>query len=103
MIHDSCSTLIQFINDWLENTKRLAVKDATYRRLKVSAITFSKSDIASTRLCDLTTRDFQNYVEALINEKYSLSTIKKQMLLLSAAVRFACEQRIIDFNPCAGV
>lgn len=103
MIYDSCCTLIQFVDDWLENTKRLEVKDATYRRLKVSAVTFSRSSIASTRLCDLSTLDFQNYVKELINEEYSLSTIKKQMLLISAAVRFAYEERIIDFNPCASV
>ena len=103
MIQDNHCTLIAFIDDWLKTKKKLEVKEATYRRLLISFRTLKGSDIASVRLCDLTTRDFQDYVAELIDNAYSLSTIKKQMLLVSAAVRFAYEQRLIDFDPCASV
>ena len=103
MIRDASCPIGRFIEDWLYGIKKLEIKDASYRRLLVSARTFSKSKLSSVPIGELTTPDFQNYVADLIEENYSLSTIKKQMLLVSASMRYAYEQRIIHFNPCTSI
>lgn len=103
MAYSPSSLLIDYVKQWLSDTKKLEVKPATYDRLEVSCNTLEDYEIAQKAIESITTRDFQLYVGELVNEGYSLSTIKKQMRIVSAPMRYAYEQRIIPFNPCASV
>lgn len=96
-------TLLAYIRNWLETTKKLEVKAATYDRLNISIAALEKYPIADIPLTELTTEDFREYVNALVEDGYSLTTVKKQMRIVSAPVRYAYEQRQIPFNPCAAV
>ncbi|MDO4357274.1 MAG: tyrosine-type recombinase/integrase [Clostridia bacterium] len=98
----SQSSLQEFIHYWLETKKRLEVKPATYERLLISAHTLSGFPISNLPIEEITSDDFRDYIQELLDAGYSKSTIKKQMEIVSAPLRFAYEQRLISFNPCSG-
>lgn len=83
------ATLEQNIRDWLDTVKRMSVKRTTFDRLETSYKSFINYPIARIPISQLTTRDMQAYINTLTNEGFSLSTIKKQLHLVSAYVSYA--------------
>lgn len=77
------------IREWLDNTKRLSVKPATFDRLETTYAALLKHPIASQLVHTLTTSDLQKYINALAADGYSLSTIKKHYHLVSAYIKYA--------------
>ena len=82
-------TLSVCIREWLDNTKRLSVKPATFDRLETTYATLLKHPIAAQFVHTLTTADLQRYINSLAADGYSLSTIKKQYHLVSAYIKYA--------------
>lgn len=86
---DKAKCLHREVEDWLVRYKQNSVKPATYERLIVSLSLLMKYNIAYKYLEDLSSDDIQDYLNALVNDGYARSTIKKQYNLLSAFITFA--------------
>lgn len=96
-------TLVMFVKEWLETIKRNEIRPSSYDRLLTSYATMTSHKIASMYIDEITAKDFRMYTDELLESGYAITTIKKQMRLVSAAMRYAYEQRYIDFNPCVGI
>lgn len=95
--------LFDFIDEWLTTIKRPEIKPSTYGRLQTCLNALSGYSISDKLVGDITSKDFSIYIQDLMNNKLRLTTIKKQMQIISAPMRYAYLQRIIPFNPCEGV
>lgn len=82
-------TVRSVIKDWLEHSKKNSVKASTYDRLCISYRLLQKYPISNIPLDWLTPRHIQDYLNSLVSDRYSISTIKKQRDLLSAFLRKA--------------
>lgn len=69
--------------DWLENFKKNSVKPSTFDRLKISFSLLRKYPIAHMDLGDIRCRDVQNYINQVVEDGYSMSTVKKQYTMLT--------------------
>ena len=76
------------IEEWLENSKKYSVKPATYDRLVISKRLMDRYDISKMELEDVTADDIQRYINRLVKDGYSFSTIKKQYTLLTAYLKW---------------
>lgn len=83
------------IRTWLREFKKETVKAATYNRLLISYKQLMNYQIAHTRLLDIRSIDIQKYVNTLIQEGYSASTVKKQFNLISAYMKYAYSEGYI--------
>lgn len=77
------------IRRWLERDKRNSVKPTTFDRLLTSYHNFLKYPIAFMDILDLRKDDLQDFVNAMVEDGYSLSTIRKQYHLVSAYLKDA--------------
>lgn len=82
-------SLIEAIEEWMVNYKRTTIKPASYDRLRVSAILMSKYPVSTIPIDELTSDDLQEYVNELVDNGYALTTIRKQMHLISAYITYA--------------
>ena len=89
-------TLESCIYEWLASYKKNTVKEATYDRLIVAYKALCRHHISRIDPVQLQPRDIQEYINSLVNDGYSLSTIKKQYNLLSAYLRYANTEGIIS-------
>lgn len=95
--------LLTFVDIWLEVFKKNAVKQASFDRLKQSRNTLQEYPISQKKLADITFFDLQHYINSLVEAGYSLSGIKKQVLIVTAPLRQAAAMRIIHADPCVGI
>lgn len=95
--------LITFVDIWLEVFKKNSVKPASFGRLKQSRNTLQEYPIAQKKLADINFFDLQHYVNSLVDAGYSLSGIKKQVLIVTAPLRQAAAMQIIHADPCVGI
>lgn len=83
------SSLYNEISNWMVMYKEKSVKPSTYDRLLRSLELMQKYDISKIDLANLRTLDIQNYVNKLVDDRYALSTIKKQYHLIGAFIEYA--------------
>lgn len=86
------------IREWLEESKSKAVKTLTYDRLLISLKLMEKYVIANTPVNEMTTRSIQKYLNELVEDGYSMSTIRKQFNLITAYWKWAMSQGLAA-NP----
>lgn len=72
------------IEEWLNIYKKNSVKALTYDRLFIAYKLMLKYPIAVLPVNEITCDDMQRYIGDLVNNGYSISTIKKQFNLLTA-------------------
>ena len=96
-------TLTQYIKSWMETYKRFEVKQASYDRLITSVNALKGTEIAKMQIEDITQDDVQRYVNGLVTRGYGMSTIKKQMRIVTAPLNHAAARRIIPASPCIGI
>lgn len=94
-------TLLDYIRHWLVSVKKFHVKASTYDRLITSLEALQSYPIASKAVSDILPEDCEDYVKEVTSSGYALTTIKKQMLIVSAPLAYAYEHRHIPFNPAA--
>lgn len=75
------------INEWLRLYKRNSVKEATYDRLRISLGLLERDEIADYFPSELRCSDIQRYLNRLVQQGYSESTVKKQYTLLTAFLK----------------
>ena len=83
------------IRNWLVEFKKETVKAATYERLKISYKQLMNYAISKLKVLDVRSVDIQKYVNALIREGYSISSVKKQFNLISAYMKYAYSEGYI--------
>lgn len=88
-------TMEDGIRNWINDFKKETVKAATYNRLLISYKQFLKYAISRLRVLDVRSVDIQKYVNALIRDGYSASTVKKQFNLISAYMKYAYSEGYI--------
>lgn len=88
--------LYSAVRDWMQNYKKNSVKAATYDRLAISCRLLEKDPIASFPVDEIRAIDIQRYVNRLTEDGYALSTIKKQLNLLTAYMKYAYSQNDIS-------
>lgn len=71
------------LDDWLRTFKKTSVKPSTYDRLLVSFTLLKRYPIAGISVDKLEVEDIQSYVNRLVEDGYTLTTIKKQFHLIS--------------------
>lgn len=76
------------IDRWLKDYKQRSVKPATYDRLRVSYTMLCRHPISQRTIGELTAEDIQEYVNDLHDGGYALTTVKKQLTLLSAYLKY---------------
>lgn len=91
------------VEEWLTDYKRNSVKTLTYDRLLISYKMMLKYSIAEIRVDEIGTRDMQRYLNALVADGYSMSTIKKQFNLITAYWKWAMAQGLIVTPVYMGV
>lgn len=95
--------LSDYIHVWLDTFKSGSVKPATLARLETSLKGLSKFRIASMRISDITAFDIQRYVNELTDYGYGLTTIKKQLRIVTAPLKQAAAMHFIPADPSVGV
>lgn len=88
--------LYSAVREWMQNYKKNSVKAATYDRLAISCKLMEKDPIASYPVDEIRAIDIQRYVNRLTEDGYSISTIKKQLNLLTAYMKYAYSQNDIS-------
>lgn len=96
-------TLSSYINDWMDTFKSKTVKDSTYDRLLTSVRTLNNYSIAAMAIGEITCIDIQRYVNELASSGYALSTIKKQLRIVTAPLKQAAALHLIPANPAVGI
>ena len=96
-------SLTSYIAEWLSTFKETTVKQSTYDRLLTSAKALEAYTIAYMPIGEITCIDIQHYVNDLTKRGYGLSTIKKQMRIVTAPLKQASALHIIPADPCVGI
>lgn len=86
------------IEEWLTTYKKNSVKALTYDRLSIAFKLMLKYPIAGIPVSEITCDDMQRYLSDLVNNGYSISTIKKQFNLLTAYWKHGMAKGVIS-NP----
>ena len=96
-------SLTNYIDEWLNVYKATTVKPATYDRLLTSVRALKGFEIANMPIDEITSADIQQYVNELAGKGYGLSTIKKQMRIVTAPLKQAAALHQIPANPAVGI
>jgi len=96
-------SLTTYIAEWLTTFKETTVKQSTYDRLLTSARALEEYDISNKPIGEITCVDIQRYVNDLTKRGYSLTTIKKQMRIVTAPLKQASALHIIPADPGVGI
>lgn len=100
---DDKATVMEFIELWLETFKKNTVKAATLERLQTSKKTLAGYEIAGKKIGELNFFDIQRYVNQLVENGYGISTIKKQLRIVTSPLKLAAAMKIIPADPSTGV
>ena len=96
-------SLAEYLDEWMDTFKRTTVKQSTYDRLETSIKALEGHSIASMFIDEITSVHIQKYVNELVKRGYALSTIKKQMRIVSAPLKQAAALHLIPANPAVGI
>ena len=96
-------SLLDFIDLWMQLFKKNSLKIASYGRLLTSKNTLKHYEISVMRICDISFFDIQKYINALVDDGYSLNNIKKQVLIVTAPLKQAAAMKIISADPSIGI
>jgi len=87
----------------VQSHKKNSVKVATYSRLQQSLTVLRSYAIANIDIADIYPSDIQVYINQLAESDYSLSSIKKQIFIVTAPLKHAAALRHIPVDPTIGI
>ena len=96
-------SLADYIVEWMDTYKRTTVKQSTFDRLQTSVAALEGHSIASMAIGEITSNHIQKYVNELTERGYALTTIKKQMRIVTAPLKQAAALHLIPANPAVGI
>ena len=91
------------IGEWLEEHKKNSVKPLTYDRLMIAYKLMMKYSISDWRVNEIDSKAMQRYLNDLVSDGYSMSTIKKQFNLITAYWKYGMSQGQITTPVYLGV
>lgn len=97
------TTVEQFMSKWFSDNKRNSLKPKSFDRLEQTLKYQVFPKIGHIQLAALQSDDVQDMVNALKDEGYAYSTVKKAYDAVNDCFRTGVIQRKIVFNPALGV
>ncbi|MBQ2735509.1 MAG: site-specific integrase [Clostridia bacterium] len=96
-------TLGQWMDIWLEEYKKTAIKITTYRTYKYSLEKYIKPMLGKIKLQEISSIQLQKFYNHLSNEKKRASrTIRNYNVMIKGALDHAIKLRLLSSNPCSG-
>lgn len=96
--------LAEWLKEWLESYKKYTIKQSSYTRYSNVVNRHLVPQLGHYELKNLRTDIIQGYVKATIEEnKIAVSTVRGHIVILSAALKQAKKEGIIDKNPCEDI
>ena len=92
-------TLSEYVYHWLMTYKKTTVKAPTYNRLIGALTTLKEYNISNVLISEIYPQHIQEYLNQLVDDGYSISTIKKQMCIVTAPLKHAASEGIIPRDP----
>lgn len=96
-------TLSELLDDWLNNIKRLELKDSSFDHTEATIENQIKPLIGFLQIQSISMQDVQQFINTLNDKGYSYSTIKKAYNAINATLNLAVEREYIAKNPCVRI
>lgn len=96
-------TLLEFIEIWLTAFKQNSIKASSYDRLLTSKTALEKYKISSMPIGKISLFNVQNYINEIVRDGYSMSSVKKMIQIVTAPLKQAAAMRIIPCDPSVGI
>lgn len=96
-------TVEQWLTQWLENYKKVNIKQTTYDSYNLTIKKHLVPQIGSCQLQKLTTNMVQKLIKDMIAKDFSARTIEYAVYVLSSAIIHAKKLQLVKSNPCDNV
>lgn len=96
-------TLDTWFDLWLNTHKRRTIKESTQMRYDDFYRRYMHKQIGRYRIADINPFLLERLLQNMADKDYSTKTIRDVYNILNAMLKYAVHNRIIIFNPCAGV
>lgn len=88
-----------FLDYWLDSYCAIALKKTTVENYKKRIKAHIKPVLGAYKLASLTTVGLQKFINAKIDEHYSVNTLSVLRGILTGSLQYAVQQRMIKDNP----
>lgn len=96
-------TLDTWFDIWLNTHKKRTIKESTQVRYDDFYRRYIKKQIGKQRVADFNPIILERLLQNMADDDYSTKTIRDVYNILNAMFKYAVHNRILTFNPCAGV
>ena len=96
-------TLNAWFDVWLNTHKRKSIKESTQVRYDDFYRRYMEKQIGRYRVADFNPMILERLLQDMADKDYSTKTIRDVYNILNAMFKYAVHNRLITFNPCAGV
>lgn len=96
-------TLNAWFDIWLNTHKKRSIKESTQIRYDDFYRRYIEKQIGKYRVADFTPILIERLLQNMADKDFSTKTIHDVYNILNAMFKYAVHNRIISFNPCAGV
>lgn len=96
-------TLNAWFDIWLNTHKKRSIKESTQIRYDDFYRRYIEKQIGKYRVADFTPILIERLLQSMADKDFSTKTIHDVYNILNAMFKYAVHNRIISFNPCAGV
>ena len=96
-------TLDTWFDIWLNTHKKRTIKESTRVRYDDFYTRYMKKQIGKQRVSDFNPIILERLLQKMADDDYSTKTIRDVYNILNAMFKYALHNRILTFNPCAGV
>ena len=100
-IKESCQTLNDWFDEWMNTYKKSTVKYGTYQNYLNHYNFYIRGGIGKKKLKDITTTDIQILYNEMRDRNFAAGTIKLTGAALNGCMKRAVLNRMIPFNPVA--
>lgn len=102
LIKSSKITVKDWLLDWLNNYKKLTIKQTTYDSYIININNHLIPQIGKTELQKLTTEQIQKMINDMVDKKLT-KTIRYSAYILSSSLKQARKLKMIVSNPCDNI
>ena len=96
-------TLNAWFDVWLNTHKRKSIKESIQVRYDDFYRRYMEKQIGRYRVADYNPMILERLLQDMADKDYSTKTIRDVYNILNAMFKYAVHNRLITFNPCAGV
>lgn len=96
-------TLDAWFDVWLNVHKKKSIKETTHARYYDFYQRYIKKQIGRHKLANINPLILEHLFQKMADDDYSTKTIRDVYNILNAMFKYAIHNRLIAFNPCAGV